>query len=144
MHALLVLHPCTAQGRFTGHAFKERTLWSVPGESFIADAISAVAAAHPKVRGGHLHMAWGPRCAACAWPRSLPPALPPAGAPTLCTQVSIGSYPNTDGATEDAWKVRVALRARDEGCLDAAVAALREAVPHLLAAEPSVGGGRSA
>mmetsp|Transcript_19004 Transcript_19004/g.32507 ORF Transcript_19004/g.32507 Transcript_19004/m.32507 type:complete len:295 (+) Transcript_19004:2-886(+) len=86
------------QERFTGRAFVSGQLFSVPGESFIADQLTAVSKAHPKV--------------------------------------SVGSYPNTDAKTEAHWKVRLAFSSRDQTALDAAVAATREAIPHLLTAAP--------
>jgi len=51
-------------------------------------------------------------------------------------QVAIGSYPNTSEATEEDWKVRLAVRARSADKLGEAVAALRQEIPHLLEAEP--------
>ncbi|KAL6757541.1 MoaB/Mog domain-containing protein [Haematococcus lacustris] len=86
------------QDRFSGPAIMEAALYSVPGESFIADQLSAVAVAHPKV--------------------------------------SIGSYPNTDPATDQLWKVRIGVSSRSQQALDEALRALQSAVPDLLPQPP--------
>ncbi len=54
----------------------------------------------------------------------------------VCVQVAIGSYPNTDAATEDRWKVKLVLNCRDQAALEAAVADLRTALPHVTDTPP--------
>lgn len=58
----------------------------------------------------------------------------------ISAQVSIGSYPNTDERTEGDYKVRLNVRGRDAASLDAALLALREQIPELLAEDPSMNG----
>lgn len=53
------------------------------------------------------------------------------------TQVSIGCYPNTNEQTEGAWKVKLNVKARSKGDLDAAVSKLQQQIPHLQAQEPA-------
>ncbi|KAJ9524098.1 hypothetical protein QJQ45_022546 [Haematococcus lacustris] len=89
------------QDRFSGPAFLEAALYSVPGESFIADQLSAVAAAHPKV--------------------------------------SIGSYPNTDPATDQLWKVRIGVSSRSQEALDEALRALQSAGSQSVASVAAAG-----
>ncbi|GFH10451.1 hypothetical protein HaLaN_05763 [Haematococcus lacustris] len=51
-------------------------------------------------------------------------------------QVSIGSYPNTDPATDQLWKVRIGVSSRSQEALDEALRALQSAVPDLLPQPP--------
>ncbi len=95
------------QERFSGPLATSQTLYTHLGEGDLADAVAAVAAAHPTVAIGSYPCTSGPE--------EQPPSGPPGPA---------------------SYKVKLTFTSRDQAALEAALAAAHEALPHTLAVAP--------